>query len=94
MKRTLLLAAALLVPALLFLNAWQGYRYHTVADEVADLEKSQKAIVERNMGLVAHIAHELSPQRVEERAAGEPGLAPIDNSRVTRVIVEGGTRGP
>ncbi len=94
MKRTLLLAVALLVPALLFLNAWQGYRYYTAAAEVADLEKSQKATIEQNMGLVARIAYELSPQRIEERAAGEPGLAPIDNSRVTRVIVEGGTGGP
>ncbi len=93
MKRMLLLAVALLVPALLFLNAWQGFRYYTLSTEVADLEKRQKGIIEQNMETLAQIAHERSPQRIEERAAGEPGLAPIDGSRVTRVVVEG-TRGP
>ncbi len=93
MKRILLLAMALLVPALLFLNAWQGFRYHTLSTEVAELEKRQKGIIEQNMGTLARIAYERSPQRIEERAAKEPGLAPIDNSRVTRVVVEG-TRGP
>ncbi len=93
MKRTLLLAMALLVPVLLFLNAWQGFRYYSLSTEVAELEKRQVAIVEKNMETLARIAYERSPRRIEERAAGEPGLAPIDSSRTTRVVVEG-TRGP
>jgi hypothetical protein len=94
MKRIVLLAMALLVPGLLFLNAWQGYRYHTLSSEVAELEKRQKATIERNMGTLARIAYERSRERIEKRAADEPGLAPIDNTRVTRVVIEAGSGAP
>jgi hypothetical protein len=94
MKKILLLGFALAVPAMLFLNAWQGFKYHTLADQVSVLEKHQKDLIEQNMGVIARIERERSPQRIEERAAAEPGLTPIDQSRVTRVVVQGGTQGP
>ncbi len=94
MKKMLLLGMALAVPAFLFLNAWQGFRYNTLAEQVSLLEKRQKDMIEQNMGVIALIARERSPQRIEERAATDPGLLPIDQSRVTRVVLRGGTGGP
>jgi|WetSurMetagenome_2_1015567.scaffolds.fasta_scaffold1157969_1 hypothetical protein len=89
MKRIVLLAIAILVPALLFLNTWQGYRYHQLSEDVAALEKRQRQTVEDNMGLVARISFERSRARIEERAAADGALAPIPAARVTRVLVTG-----
>ncbi len=86
MKKILALAMALVVPALLFVNAWQGYRYHALSEEVAALEKRQKDLLESNMGAIARIAYEQSPQRVEERAV-LLHLSTVDPSRVTRVVI-------
>jgi chromosome segregation and condensation protein ScpB len=87
MKKILALAMTLLVPALIFLNAWQGYRYHVLSDEVSALQDSQKELVEKNMGVIAQIAYEQSPLRVEEKAIAQLHLSPVDQSHVTRVVV-------
>ncbi len=95
MKRILLFALTLLVPGLLFLNAWEGYRFHTLTDEIAGLEKRQKELLEQNMGVIARIAAEQSPGRVEERAISELGLVTADQSALTRVVVgKGGDQAP
>jgi ABC-type phosphate transport system auxiliary subunit len=83
------LLAALAVPGLIALNAWQGWRYHQLAEEVAALEEQQRRLLEANRNAIAAIAAEQSAARVAERAQ-EMGLAPIDPSRVTRVPVANG----
>jgi hypothetical protein len=95
MKKVLAVAMALLVPGLLFLNAWEGYRYHTLSDEVEGLEKRQKELLEANMAVIADIAKEQSPQRVEEKALSGARLVPVDQDRITRLVVgKGGTQTP
>jgi hypothetical protein len=95
MKKILLLGLTLLVPGLLFLNAWEGYRYHVLTDEIAGLERRQKELLEQNMGVIARIAAEQSPERVEQRAVSELGLVSADGSAITRVVVgRGGDRTP
>ncbi len=89
MKRYSLAILALTVPGLLFLNAWQGYRYNDLADQVSVLEKQQQDLLEANRDVIAQIAYEQSPTRVEEKAASSFGLATADPAHVTRVLVPG-----
>lgn len=84
-KRVALLALCLVVPGLLMLNAWQGYRYYALSDKVAELEKAQKDLLEKNRAAIADIAHEQSLQRIEEKTSAV--LEALDPSHITRVIV-------
>jgi hypothetical protein len=90
MKKVLAVAMALLVPGLLFLNAWEGYRYQALSDEVEDLEKRQEELLEANMAAIADIAREQSPQRVEEKALSSLGLIAVGQESVIRLVVGGG----
>lgn len=87
MKRIVTAILCLAVPGLLFLNAWEGYRYNTLSDQVAALEQQQKALLEANRDAIGQIAYESSPERVAQKAAAL-GLASPDQSAVTRLQVE------
>jgi hypothetical protein len=87
MKKALLVAVAAIVPALLFLNAWQGYRYSRLADEVAALESRQRELLAANRDAIAAIARERSADTVERRAL-QLGLVTADPSQVTEVSVD------
>ncbi|HSV92700.1 MAG TPA: hypothetical protein VLH81_06475 [Desulfobacterales bacterium] len=92
MRKLARFALALLVPALLAFNAWQGWRYHRLSEQVAGLEEEQRRLLEANRNIIAAIAAERSSASVAERAR-DLGLVPIDPSRVTRVpAVEGGAQ--
>jgi hypothetical protein len=88
MKRVLVAFLCLLIPAILFLNAWQGYRFDALANTVADLEKQQKDLLESNRDVTGKIAYETSPERVAEKAASL-GLAAPSAAAVTRLQVNG-----
>jgi hypothetical protein len=92
-KKIIVAAVCLAVPGLLFLNAWQGYRYNELADQVAALEKQQAATLDANRDVIARIAYESSPERVEQKAAAGFGLKPADSGAVTRLQVETPKRG-
>ncbi|MGA2976076.1 MAG: hypothetical protein ABSF77_12265 [Spirochaetia bacterium] len=92
MKRIVTAILCLAVPGLLFLNAWEGYRYNTLSDQVAALEQQQKALLEANRDAIGQIAYESSPERVAQKAA-VLGLAPPDQSAVTRLQVESAVSG-
>jgi hypothetical protein len=79
----------LAIPGLFLLNAWEGYRYGSLADQVAELEQRQKDLLEKNRSTIAQIAFETSPERVAEKAGKSLSLAPADASNVTRVRVAG-----
>jgi hypothetical protein len=84
MRKSVRLLVALAVPGLLALNAWQGWRYHRLSEEVVALEDVQRRLLEANRNAIAAIAAERSAAAVEERARAM-GLVPIDPSRITRV---------
>jgi cell division protein FtsB len=84
---------SLALPGMLFLNAWQGFRYTQLSDEVVDLEKRQKELLEANRDTIAQIAREQSPDMVEQKAISDLKLEPLDQSHVTRVVVEGANDG-
>jgi hypothetical protein len=89
-RRIGLLVMCIAVAGLLFLNAWQGYRYHTLAAQVAELERTQKELLEKNRDAIADIAREQSPGRVMEKAGA--GVAPLDLKDLTRVSPAGAGR--
>jgi len=90
-SKLLRLALAVAVPGLLALNAWQGWRYHRLTEQVAALEQEQRRLLEANRNIIAAIAAERSAASVEERARAM-GLVPIDPSRLTRMpSAEGAT---
>jgi hypothetical protein len=89
MKKIITAVLCLAVPALIFLNAWQGYRYSEMSARIAALEKEQKDLLSANRDIIGQIAYETSPERVEQKAAAL-GLVPADSPsgtavRVTRV---------
>jgi hypothetical protein len=88
MRKIMLAMLCLAVPGLLFLNAWEGYRYNDLSDRVGALEKQQGDLLERNRDAIAQIAYETSPERVGEKAARMQGLKPLDPSAITRLQVE------
>jgi hypothetical protein len=88
MKRVFAALLCLAVPAVLFLNAWEGFRYGTTADRVRDLERSQQELLDANRDVIGRIAYETSPDHVAEKAAAAGLAAPAD-SAVTRVQAEG-----
>ena len=91
MKRYGLAVISLMVPSLLWLNAWQGYRYSELSNSVAALEKRQQDLLEANRDTLAQIAYEKSPVRVEEKAGKGYPLVPVDQSHVTHVVIQGFT---
>lgn len=93
MKRYLLAVLGLIVPGLLFLNAWQGYRYNELSDTVTGLEKQEQELLEANRDVIAEIAYEQSPSRVEEKARKSYSLSPADQAHVTRVLIQGAADG-
>ena len=84
MNKLARLVLAVAVPGLLALNAWQGWRYHRLTEQVAALEQEQRRLLEANRNIIAAIAAERSAASVEERAR-DMGLVPIDPDRLTRV---------
>jgi ABC-type phosphate transport system auxiliary subunit len=86
MKKILTAVLCLAVPGLLFLNAWQGYRFNSLSTDVAALEKQQKELLEANRDTIGQIAYETSPDRIAEKAAAL-GLVPADQAAVTRLQV-------
>ncbi len=85
-RRVLTAVFCLAVPGLFFLNAWQGYRFNALSDQVAALEKQQKELLEGNRDTIGQIAYETSAERVAEKAAAL-GLAKPGQSAVTRLQV-------
>ncbi|HUI69438.1 MAG TPA: hypothetical protein VL354_02885 [Spirochaetia bacterium] len=83
-----LLVLSLIVPGLLCVNAWQGYRYNQLSNDVASLESQQQDLLEANRDALAEIAYEKSPGRIEEKALKSFTLVPVDQGHVTRVLIE------
>ena len=76
MKRSdiVLWLVLVLVPALLFANTWQAYRYNRLDRAISAVFDEQHELVERNKRHLAGIAALRSPARIDELARGELGL--------------------
>ena len=99
MKKVVIVALCLAVPALIFLNAWQGYRYSELASRISDLERQQKDLLAANRDTIGQIAYETSPERVALKAAAlglipEGASAPVTRLRLVQQPDQGAAQGP
>lgn len=76
MKRTdiVLWLTLMLVPALLFANSWQAYRYDRLTRAISLARSEQQEAIERNKRHLAGIAALRSPARLDSLARSELGL--------------------
>mgnify|MGYP006308150617 CR=1 FL=1 len=75
MKKRLLVVFVFILPALLFLNVWQSFRYEQLHDRTLFLYNRQTEKLEENKRTIAGIALLASPSRVGSLAAEELKLA-------------------
>ena len=70
MRRILLVVVVCSVPALMFLNAWQVFRFGQALDEIRELERAQRELIEENKNTLVGIEVLSSPSRLEEIVSG------------------------
>ncbi len=93
MRKVVIVALCLAVPGLIFLNAWQGWRYSELTSRISDLERQQKDLLAANRDTIGQIAYETSPERVSQKAAAlglvpEGGAAPVTRLRVAPQVLQ------
>jgi len=98
MRKVVVVALCLAVPGLIFLNAWQGWRYSELTSRISDLERQQKDLLAANRDIIGQIAYETSPERVSQKAAAlglvpEGGSVPVRRLRVAPQVPQDATGG-
>ncbi|WP_319561893.1 cell division protein FtsL [Marispirochaeta sp.] len=88
MKRLLVVIMLISVPALLFLNIWQGYRFWETERYIARMQDEQQQWFEENKLMIVNIAVASSPARISELAR-DLGLKKIDQQDIVRVRIPG-----
>jgi cell division protein FtsL len=78
MKKSLLFFLIVMLPALLFANVYQAYRYSRLEREVALLEMRQHDLIERNKRAILAISVLTSPDRIGPLAMNELELERLD----------------
>ena len=86
MKRILLVLIMCSVPALMFLNAWQVYRFNTALKEVRLLEEKQRELIEENKNTLVGIEVLSSPSRIDGLAKEIEGIE--KSTDAPRVLVQ------
>lgn len=76
---------AVLVPLMLFVNAWQAYRYQQEEKAVRYYEECQQELLEKNKKIVARISVLSSPERIEKLAKEELGLRQYKAEDILRI---------
>ena len=91
-KRLIVAALVLFIPALLFISVWQSYRYDMLNREVVELELTQKEIFEKNKKIVMGIEFLKSPFRINKIADEDLELEKISPDRMLRIDITGKDR--
>jgi cell division protein FtsL len=94
MSRRITLALVILVPILLFANAFQAYRYNQLEQEINRLERQQLSLIEENKRAILAISVLSSPQRVGPLAEDELGLERPDEENIIRMRTTSSGDGP
>ena len=79
MKRVLLFCILLSIPAMIFLNVWQGFHFWELERRIARLQDEQQQWFEENKLMIVNIAVAASPARIDELAR-ELGLGKRDRN--------------
>lgn len=86
-SRLLAYGAAVLIPALLVIQAVQSYRYKRLCSEIQMLETKQTELVEQNRKLISDISVLSSSERIEEIAENELGMHKASTEDIVRVEI-------
>lgn len=90
MKKVIFLSAVVLIPAFIFLNIFQSYRFYDLKQEVAKMEANQKEVFELNKEILSNIALYKSLDRLEKAAVEKFGLEKIPEENVIHVRLPDG----
>ncbi len=90
MKTSVLLGLAALVPALLFANVLQGFRFEQQERAIATLQREQRELFEENKRAITGIAMLRSPTRLREIAIEDLELERITPERILTIELPGG----
>lgn len=85
MKRAFAVILVASVPLLMFLNAWQVFRFNRTLEDVRVLEEKQRTLIERNKNALVGIEVLSSPSRIDEVADGIEGIE--KRADVSRVLI-------
>jgi hypothetical protein len=91
MSRTMRGVLAILIttiPAFLFLNAWQVFRYEMMGAEVEALEIQQRELLESNKSVIIEIEMLGSPTRIDKLATSDEDLIHSNTGRRIRIEIE------
>ena len=89
MKTKILLVLICSVPLLLFLNAWQVFKFESAKSEVISLEHSQQEWLEKNKKMIVGIEVLSSPTRLDSLADERPDLFKAADRPVLRIEIGG-----
>ena len=89
MSRRLITVLVVLIPALLFANVIQAFRYSQLTSEVSRLEREQRELFEENKRIILAIALLSSPHRIGKLAEEELGLHRVATDDITEMQVPG-----
>ena len=93
MKKALLFMALMSVPLLLYLNAWQAFRYDVVKSDTTRLEAEQQEWLESNKKIVIGIEVLGSPARIDAIAKEMEGVEKKPGEAGIRIDVTGTSGG-
>lgn len=82
-------AAAVLIPALLVVQAFQAHKYKKLRSEIRALENKQVELVEQNRKLISDISVLSSSDRIEKIAEEELGMRKAGTGDIVRVEIKG-----
>lgn len=88
MKRKLILLIIVSVPALLYLNVWQAFRYRSVETEIELLEVKQQEWIEENKKAIIAIEVLGAPSRINGLASEIDGLTLPETTAVIRINID------
>lgn len=86
---TLLVVLIVLVPMLLFANAWQSYRTYQLDRAIRSIKTEHARLLNENTRLVVGIAGLRSPSRIREIALAELGMQNLQSSQILRIRIAG-----
>lgn len=87
-KKVFMFLAAIIIPSLLFINAWQAFRFRDFRKDIRSFEKEQESWVESNRRLISAVTVYSSPGRVSKVARGKLSLERLDSSDVILIYFD------
>jgi hypothetical protein len=88
MRKKLILLAALAIPACLYLNVWQAFRYRMVETQVEHREDQQQMWLENNKKIIIGIEVLGAPSRIDGLASNMEALENPKRPAVIRIVVD------